>query len=70
MKHINIIEAATQVLVGTVCIFFSNLLVFPFLDIEATISSNAILVAVNTFVAFIKSYAVRSFFKKVENETN
>ena len=66
VKRTNVIEAATQVVVGTVLIFLSNLLVFPLLGIEATFNANAALVAVNTVVAFVKSYAVRSFFRKLE----
>jgi hypothetical protein len=66
VKHTNLIEAATQVVAGTILIFLSNLAVFPLLGIEATFNANAALVAVNTVVAFIKSYAVRAFFRKLE----
>lgn len=65
MKRIELIEAATQVGTGTVLIFLSNLLVFPLLGIEASMNANAALVAVNTIVAFIKSYAVRAFFRNL-----
>jgi len=71
VKHTNLIEAATQVVAGTILIFLSNLAVFPLLGIEATFNANAALVAVNTVVAFIKSYAVRAFFRKLEqHDTN
>lgn len=63
LKHI--IEAATQVTVGAVLIFLSNLLFMPALGIEATAASNAYLVAINTVVAFAKSYGVRAFFRGV-----
>jgi hypothetical protein len=69
VKHINLIEAFTQVAVGTVLIFISNLIVFPILGIEATINANVILVAINTVVAFIKSYAVRAFFRNFEHDS-
>lgn len=65
MKRIELIEAATQVGAGTVLIFLSNLLVFPVLGIEASMNANAALVAVNTVVAFIKSYTVRAFFRNL-----
>lgn len=65
MKRIELIEAVTQVGAGTVLIFLSNLLVFPLLGIEASMNANAALVAVNTIVAFIKSYAVRAFFRNL-----
>jgi hypothetical protein len=65
VKHIEVIEAATQVAVGTLLIFLSNLLVFPLLGIEASMNANAALVAINTVVAFIKSYTVRVFFRKL-----
>lgn len=63
--RISVIEAATQVLAGTVLIFLSNMLVFPLLGIEATTSANALLVAINTVVAFVKSYFVRAFFRNM-----
>ena len=65
VKRIEIIEAATQVGAGTILIFLSNLLVFPVLGIEASMNANAALVAINTVVAFIKSYAVRAFFRNL-----
>jgi hypothetical protein len=65
VKRIEVIEAATQVAVGTLLIFLSNLLVFPLLGIEASMNANAALVAINTVVAFIKSYTVRVFFRKL-----
>jgi len=59
----NIIEAMAQVAIGTVLIFFSNLLVFKILGIQASTTDNLLLVGINTMVAFAKSYAVRSFFQ-------
>ncbi len=34
----NIVEAASQVLVGTILIFLTNLLVFPLLDLKGTVA--------------------------------
>lgn len=65
MKRIEVVEAATQVAVGTLLIFLSNLLVFPLLGIEASMNANVALVVINTVVAFIKSYTVRVFFRKL-----
>ena len=62
----HLVEAGTQVVSGTVLIFVSNLIFFPLLGIEATTSANAALVAINTVVAFLKSYFVRAFFRKME----
>jgi hypothetical protein len=62
----HLIEAGTQVFAGTVLIFVSNLIFFPLLGIEATTSANIALVAINTVVAFLKSYFVRAFFRKME----
>ena len=61
-----IIEAITQVIAGTILIFISNLVFFPLLGIEATISANAMIVGINTIIAFLKSYGVRAFFKRIE----
>lgn len=60
-----IVEAATQVIAGTILIFLSNLIVFPLLNIEATVTANAYLVLINTIVAFMKSYGVRAIFRKI-----
>ncbi len=65
-KRLQIIEASTQVIAGTVLIFLSNIIVFPLIGIEATTSANATLVVINTVVAFFKSYFVRAFFRKIE----
>lgn len=65
-KRAHIIEAATQVVAGTVLIFLSNLVLFPLLGIEATTKANAALVGINTVVAFLKSYGVRAFFRSLE----
>lgn len=64
----NVIEAMTQVGAGTVLIFFSNLLIFKMLGIEASTTDNVLLVSINTVVAFTKSYAVRYFFQQLENK--
>lgn len=63
--RLSVLEAATQVLAGTILIFLSNMVVFPLLGIEATTSANALLVAINTVVAFAKSYFVRAFFRNI-----
>lgn len=70
MKHINLIEALTQVIAGTVLIFISNACVFYFLSIEITFNTNATLVGINTIVAFVKSYYVRAFFRKLTHDTS
>lgn len=62
----HLVEAGTQVFAGTILIFVSNLIFFPLLGIEATTSANIALVAINTVVAFLKSYFVRAFFRKME----
>lgn len=69
MIRLSLIEASTQVLAGTVLIFLSNIILFPILGIEATMNANALLVTINTVVAFIKSYAVRSIFRRIEHGT-
>jgi hypothetical protein len=67
---LNIVEASVQVIAGTFLIFCTNLIVFPVLGIEATVVSNLYLVLINTLVAFIKSFYVRQFFKRMEKHDN
>ena len=62
----HLVEAASQVIAGTLLIFVSNLVFFPILGIEATTTANATLVLINTVVAFVKSYFVRAFFRNLE----
>jgi hypothetical protein len=64
----NLLEALTQVASGTVLIFFSNLLIFKMLGIEASTTDNILLVSINTVVAFAKSYGVRYFFQQLESK--
>tara|TARA_R110000822_G_scaffold49495_3_gene129703 strand:+ start:659 stop:850 length:192 start_codon:yes stop_codon:yes gene_type:complete len=61
-------EALVQVVAGTVLIFISNLLLFPIIGIEATVQMNALLVTINTIISFVKSYAVRYVFSRLENK--
>jgi len=61
-----ILEASAQVFFGTILIFVSNLIFFPLLGIEATTEANIAIVAINTVIAFAKSYSVRFLFKKIE----
>jgi len=61
-----ILEASAQVFFGTILIFVSNLIFFPLLGIEATTEANIAIVAINTVIAFAKSYGVRFLFKKIE----
>ena len=63
-----LLEAAAQVIIGSILIFATNLLVFPILGIEATIEANVYLVAINTVVAFLKSYGVRAMFRKINGD--
>jgi hypothetical protein len=64
----NLLEALTQVGAGTVLIFFSNLLIFKMLGIEASTTDNVLLVSINTVVAFAKSYAVRQLIQQLESK--
>ena len=66
MKYLAVVEAFSQVFVGTVLIFISNLIVFSYLDLKVTYEMNAVLVSINTVVAFFKSYFVRYFFRVYE----
>jgi hypothetical protein len=63
-----IIEASAQVIFGTILVFVSNLIFFPLLGIEATMTANATMVGINTVIAFLKSYGVRAFFKRIETK--
>jgi hypothetical protein len=63
-----IIEALAQVIFGTILIFVSNLIFFPLLGIESTMTANATMVGINTVIAFLKSYGVRAFFKRIQSK--
>jgi hypothetical protein len=63
-----VIEAFAQVFFGTILIFISNLIFFPLLGIKASTEANIAIVAINTIIAFAKSYGVRFIFKKIETK--
>lgn len=68
MKYLDVIEAFSQVFIGTVLIFISNLIIFSYLELTVTYEMNAVLVLINTVVAFLKSYSIRYFFKSYERK--
>lgn len=63
-----VMEALTQVLVGTLLIYLSNKVFFALQDIEVTRAQNTALVIINTCIAFIKTYSIREFFERVANK--
>lgn len=68
MKLVYFIEAFSQVIIGSILIFVSNIFIFPVLGIVASYEANAFLVIINTVIAFLKSYFVRYFFRLYERK--
>ena len=62
---LKLLEALTQVFVGTLLIWISNSLFFLISNIEITSTQNTTLVFINTLLAFAKTYTVRELFHRV-----
>ena len=57
-------EASINTFLGFVIAFISQLVFFPIVGIEVTLSQNFILTVLFTLVSIIRTYAVRRYFNK------
>ena len=57
-------EASTNVFIGFVIAFISQLVFFPIVGIEVTLDQNFILTILFTLVSIIRTYIIRRYFNK------
>lgn len=58
----SLIESLTNVLVGFIVAVLSQVVIFPFFDINIPLSDNIIIGVYFTAISIVRSYVVRRFF--------
>ena len=62
-KH-SLIESVSNVLIGYLVALFSQLLIFPFFDIDVSLSDNLLIGLWFTLISIVRSYTLRRFFNR------
>lgn len=62
----SLIESATNRAIGYLVALISQLMIFPFFDIEVSITSHLLIGFWFTLVSLIRSYALRRWLNRVE----
>jgi len=68
-KKGSLIETLTNILIGYAVAFISQLLVFPLVGVNASISQNFKIGIYFTIISFVRSYLVRRYFNKQTEKT-
>ena len=64
-RLMSLVETITNVAVGLVVSFLSQVLIFKFYDIHISLAQNLELTLYFTVVSIIRSYALRRFFNSI-----
>lgn len=64
-KLYSFIESISNVLIGYFVALVSQIIIFPFFGINATIKDNLIIGLWFTIISIIRSYLLRRFFNKI-----
>ena len=64
-KKWSMIESLTNVVVGVVVAFISQLVIFWFMNIEVSISANLTMTGYFTLISLVRSYMLRRFFNRL-----
>ncbi len=67
-KSSSIIESITNTTVGILTSFVIQLIIYPLLNIEVTLSENIIITVVFFVVSVIRMYLLRRFFNKITDK--
>ncbi len=62
-RRMSLIEAVTNVALGYVLAVATQILVFPWFGLHASLGDNLVLGAVFTAISLVRSYALRRFFE-------
>jgi hypothetical protein len=60
-KH-SIYESLTNVIVGLLMSFFTQIVLYPILDIKVSLNQNVIITAVFFVISFVRGYVIRRIF--------
>lgn len=63
-KKQSLLESITNVFIGYLTAFVSQLLIFPLFDIKVTIQDNLLIWLYFTIISLIRSYIIRRYFNK------
>jgi len=63
-KH-SLLESLTNVIVGLLMSFLTQLIIYPFLDIKVSLNQNIIITAVFFIISFVRGYVIRRIFNKI-----
>jgi len=66
-KKLSIIEAVSNTIIGLVTSFAIQLIIYPFLNIEVSISQNILITFIFFIASIIRGYLVRRLFNKIKN---
>lgn len=65
-KH-SILESLTNVIVGLLMSFLTQLVIYPILDIEVSLNQNVIITTVFFIISFVRSYVIRRIFNNLKS---
>jgi len=63
-KH-SLLESLTNVIVGLLMSFLTQLLIYPILNIEVSLNQNIIITSVFFIISFVRGYVIRRIFNKI-----
>ena len=63
-KKQSLLESITNVFIGYLTAFISQLLIFPLFDIKVSIQDNLLIWLYFTIISLIRSYIIRRYFNK------
>lgn len=64
-RSMSLVESITNTVLGIVLAVFTQILVFPWFGLHATIKTNISLALVFTAISLVRSYLVRRFFNSL-----
>ena len=65
-KTFSLIEAITSTLIGFIISLVVQLIIYPIMGIQVTITQNLTITSVFTIVSILRGYIVRRFFNKIK----
>ena len=64
------LESFTNIMIGYIVALISQLIIFPFFDINVTFADNLLIGFYFTLISLIRSYTVRRFFNNKTKRSN
>lgn len=61
-KKQSLIEATTNIIIGYIVAFISQIIIFPLFDINITIQDNVLIGLYFTIISLIRSYLLRRYY--------